>query len=124
LRIRIPQQLAESSFVHSIGYPGDGYDRPNSDYSGAAYQRFCTGPTVDSGPGNPLDQRLKLNCEMDHGASGGPVVKNLTTDARIVGANSHREADANANANANWVDTYMYSSEHGAQARSVYGAIR
>ncbi|MFF1373326.1 trypsin-like serine peptidase [Streptomyces virginiae] len=110
----------ENGFVHSIGYPGDGYGRPNSDYSGGAYQRFCTGPTVDAAPGNPLDQRLKLNCEMGHGASGGPMVKNLTGDARIVGVNSHRKADSNGN----WVDNYMYSSEHGSQARSVYSAIR
>ncbi|WP_327733034.1 hypothetical protein OG749_03350 [Streptomyces nojiriensis] len=48
------------------------------------------------------------------------MVRNLTTDARIVGVNSHRKADANGN----WVDNYMYSSEHGTQARSVYSAIR
>ncbi|MGW6704648.1 hypothetical protein ACWGDE_07125 [Streptomyces sp. NPDC054956] len=56
---------------------------------------------------------------MDHGASDGPVVKDLTTDARNVGSNSHRMADANGTR----VENFTYSSEHGAQARAVYGAI-
>jgi V8-like Glu-specific endopeptidase len=109
----------ENDNVASIGYPADGYGRADSFYEDGSYMRYCYGNTVDASSLNPLDQRLEMDCEMGHGASGGPMVKDLTTDARIVGANSHRYGDANGN----WVDNHLYSSEHGAYAVGVYNAL-
>ncbi len=109
----------ENDNVASLGFPADGYHRPNSFYSGGAYMRYCYGNTVDASNGNPLDQRLEMDCEMGHGSSGGPMVKNLTHDARIVGVNSHRNGDSHGR----WVDNHLYSSEHGAYAVSVYKSL-
>ncbi|MFD8543179.1 trypsin-like serine protease [Streptomyces sp. NPDC059649] len=109
----------ENDNVASLGYPADGYHRPDSFYSGGAYMRYCYGNTVDASNGNPLDQRLEMDCEMGHGASGGPMVKNLTHGARIVGVNSHRNGDSHGN----WTDNHLYSSEHGAYAVSVYKSL-
>ncbi|MDW4910904.1 hypothetical protein RB628_37720 [Streptomyces sp. ADMS] len=47
------------------------------------------------------------------------MASGLTTDARIVGANSHRYTDDVGN----WADNHLYSSEHGAYAVGVYDAL-
>lgn len=112
----------ENDNVFSIGHPADGYGRADSFYQDGMdgmYMRYCHGNTVDASNFNPLDQRLEMDCEMGHGASGGPLVKDLATDARIVGANSHRSTDDAGN----WADNHLYSSEHGAYAVSVYNAL-
>ncbi|WP_412074752.1 trypsin-like serine protease [Streptomyces xanthophaeus] len=109
----------ENSFVFSLGYPANGYNRPDSDFADDK-MRYCTGPTVDASDFNPLDQRLQMNCDMGGGASGGPIVKGFTTSAQIVGVNSHRYT----NSSGGWLDNRLFSSEHGSQAVAVYNAVR
>lgn len=109
----------ENSFVFALGYPANGYNRPDSDFADDK-MRYCTGPTIDASNLNPLDQRLQMNCDMGGGASGGPMVKNFTGNAQIVGVNSHRYK----NSSGGWLDNRMFSSEHGSQAVAVYNAVR
>ncbi|MGW7579719.1 trypsin-like serine peptidase [Kitasatospora sp. NPDC054768] len=101
--------------VTAIGYPVDGYNRPSSDFHDGAKPMYCHGNAFDAGNWNPFDDRLKLSCDMGHGASGGPMVAGLDGNSQIVGVNSHRLADGNNN----WVDNYMYSSNHGSSAAGV-----
>ncbi|MEU3559654.1 hypothetical protein [Kitasatospora sp. NPDC006786] len=101
--------------VTAIGYPVDGYNRPSSEFHNGAKPMYCHGNAFDAGNWNPFDDRLKLPCDMGHGASGGPVIADLNGNSQIVGANSHRLADSNNN----WVDNYMYSSNHGSSAAGV-----
>lgn len=104
--------------VFSIGYPADGYNRPDSDFTGD-HQMYCYGNTVDASDFNPLDDRLQMDCDMGNGSSGGPMVKNLTTSPQIVGNNSHRYTDDSGE----WADIHLFSSEHGPQAVAVYEAV-
>ncbi|MFA7768243.1 hypothetical protein [Streptomyces sp. NRRL S-448] len=69
---------------------------------------------------NPLDQRLQMGRDMGGGASGGPMIKNFTGSAQIVGVNSHRYTDSSGG----WLDNRLFSSEHGAHAVTVYKAVR
>ncbi|MGW7031452.1 trypsin-like serine peptidase [Streptomyces xanthophaeus] len=109
----------ENDFVFALGYPANGYNRPDSDFADDM-MRYCTGATIDASDFNPLDQRLQMSCDMGGGASGGPMIKNFTGNAQIVGVNSHRYTDSSGN----WLDNRMFSSEHGAQAVAVYNAVR
>ncbi|WP_030250801.1 trypsin-like serine peptidase [Streptomyces violens] len=108
----------ENDLVFSLGYPGRGYNRPDSDFSGED-QMYCAGDTVDASEWNPLDDRLRMDCDMGGGASGGPMVKNLVSAPQIVGTNSHRNVDSDGN----YTDNHLYSSEHGAPAVAVYQAV-
>ncbi|MFF4338862.1 trypsin-like serine peptidase [Kitasatospora sp. NPDC001540] len=103
------------SDVTAIGYPADGYNRPDSDFSDGEHAMYCQGATVDAFNWNPLDDRLRMACDMGHGASGGPMIQNFASNPQIVGVNSHRSADSNGN----WVDNYLYSSNHGGDAVGV-----
>ncbi|MGP3980103.1 hypothetical protein [Streptomyces sp. KR80] len=103
------------SDVHSYGYPADGYNRPDSDFGDGEYLMYCRGNTVDGGPWDLLDERLRMNCDMGHGASGGPMVTGIATgNVRIVGVNSHRYTTSSGA----WADNHLYSSEHASEARS------
>ncbi|MFI8996803.1 trypsin-like serine peptidase [Streptomyces sp. NPDC053542] len=108
----------DNDLVFSLGYPGRGYNRPDSDFSGED-QMYCAGDTVDASEWNPLDERLQMDCDMGGGASGGPMVKNLVSAPQIVGTNSHRNVDPSGN----YTDNHLFSSEHGAQAAAVYRAV-
>ncbi|MBT2423424.1 hypothetical protein J7F01_41335 [Streptomyces sp. ISL-22] len=106
----------EHTDVHSFGYPADGYNRPDSDFNNGEYMMYCRGNTVDGGPWNLLDERLRMNCDMGHGSSGGPMVTGVAAgNIQIVGVNSHRHVDSNGN----WSDNYLFSSEHASEARSL-----
>ncbi|MFJ6136475.1 trypsin-like serine peptidase [Kitasatospora sp. NPDC092286] len=101
--------------VTSLGYPSDGYNRTSASLHDGAKPMYCHGTAVDAGNWNPLDNRLKLACDMGHGASGGPQIVNFGGNNQIVGANSHRLVDANNN----FVENYLYSSNHGSAAVGV-----
>jgi V8-like Glu-specific endopeptidase len=104
------------SDVYSWGYPADGYNRPASDFSGGEYLMYCYGNTIDNDDWNPIDDRLRMDCDMGHGASGGPMVIGVADgNIRIVGVNSHRHVDDSGN----WTDNYLFSSNHGNTAAAV-----
>jgi hypothetical protein len=106
--------------VHSYGYPFDGYNRPDSDFGNGEYLMYCRGNTVDGGSWDLLDERLRMNCDMGHGSSGGPMVTGVSAgNIQIVGVNSHRSVDSNGN----WANNYLYSSEHASEARSVLTSV-
>lgn len=106
--------------ARSYGYPADGYNRPDSDFAEGEYMMYCEGNTVDAANFNPFDDRLKLDCDMGHGASGGPMAIGIgSSNIQIIGVNSHRDADSNGNFINNW----QYSSNHGSTAASVINAV-
>lgn len=105
--------------ARSYGYPAVGYNRPPSDFNDGEYMMYCEGNTVDAANLNPFDDRLKLQCDMGGGASGGPYVTGIGSSPRIVGANSHRDADANGN----YVNNSLYSSNHGGNAAAVIDGV-
>ncbi|WP_159400551.1 hypothetical protein [Streptomyces sp. XY431] len=106
---------ADVDGVTSLGYPVDGYNRTGAELHDGSKPMYCHGNAVDAGNWNPFDNRLKLSCDMGHGASGGPMVINFGNNSQIVGTNSHRLADENGN----WVENYLYSSNHGGNAAGV-----
>lgn len=106
---------ADIDDVTSLGYPADGYNRTSADLHEGAKPMYCHGNAVDAGNWNPLDNRLKLACDMGGGASGGPMIINFGVNSQIVGTNSHRLADNNNQ----WVENYLYSSNHGGNAAGV-----
>ncbi|MFE2729149.1 hypothetical protein [Kitasatospora sp. NPDC059327] len=106
---------ADIDGVTSLGYPANGYNRPDSDFHDAAKAMYCHGNAVDAGNWNPFDDRLRLSCDMGHGASGGPIIVGFGGNNQIVGANSHRMVDSNNN----WTDNYLYSSNHGGNATGL-----
>lgn len=111
---------ADHGSAHSFGYPANGYNRPDSDFAGAEYQMYCSGSTVDAANWNPLDNRLRMNCDMGGGASGGPMAIGVgTSNVRIIGANSHRNVDSAGN----WADNYLFSSEHSDNAAAVIDLV-
>lgn len=109
--------LGETGFsnARSFGYPSDGYNRPDSDFSQGDYMMYCEGNTADAANGNPLDNRLRMACDMGHGASGGPMAINVGTSPQIMGTNSHRAVDTNDN----FIDNWLNSSNHGLVATAL-----
>ncbi|MFG2657258.1 trypsin-like serine peptidase [Streptomyces sp. NPDC048425] len=100
--------------VTTYGYPGDGYNR--TDMTGERMM-FCHGNSGDADPWWPTDDRLKMDCDMGHGASGGPMfIGALSYNPQIVGANSHYEADATTNQRLN---DDLFSSLHDVLAVNV-----
>ncbi|MEV5610412.1 hypothetical protein [Streptomyces sp. NPDC052225] len=100
--------------VTTYGYPGDGYHR--TDMTGERMM-FCHGDTEDAVDWWPLDDRLKMDCDMGHGASGGPMFTGaLSGNPQIVGANSHFEADASTGERLN---DDLFSSQHDVLASNV-----
>ncbi|WP_312004812.1 hypothetical protein [Streptomyces sp. B1866] len=102
------------SNTYSYGYPADGYNRPQSDFDGE-HLMYCQGKTVDADNLNPSDDRLRMDCDMGHGASGGPMATGVPDSPKIVGSNSHRRADSHHH----WVDNHLFSSNHGREAVAV-----
>ncbi|WP_330279343.1 hypothetical protein OHO83_10865 [Streptomyces sp. NBC_00569] len=95
------------------GFPGDGYQRTDMD---GYTQFYCTGNAEDATPFFPVDDRLKFDCDMGHGASGGPM---STPEGQIVGANSHGIDDGAGNI----VEPVLYSSAHADNAIDVINRI-
>ncbi len=101
------------SDIIDSGFPGDGYQRTDMD---GFTQFYCTGNVEDAGSFNPLDDRLKMDCDMGHGASGGPMA---TPQGQIVGTNSHGESDDAGNI----TEPVLYSAAHGDNAVAVINKI-
>ncbi|GGJ24214.1 trypsin-like serine peptidase [Streptomyces brasiliensis] len=105
--------------IVDFGYPADGYNRPDSDFNGGKELMFCQGNVEDAFKFNPLDDRMKMDCDMGHGASGGPMLTGFPQNIKIVGANSHGESDE---ADVLTSDN-LYSSEHGSRAVFVIDTV-
>ncbi|MCB5167337.1 hypothetical protein LG634_21150 [Streptomyces bambusae] len=110
----------KQSDLRSYGYPLHGYARPDRDFARGQYMMFCRGNSVDGGPGNPRDQRLRMACDMGGGASGGPMVAGVSSGRMyIVGVNGHR----NIKPGGAYRDIGLYSSEHGTLAKALIANI-
>jgi hypothetical protein len=105
--------------ILDFGYPGDGYNRPDSDFNDAKNLFFCEGNVEDASNFNPLDNRMKMDCDMGHGASGGPMLEGFPINPQIVGANSHFEA----NDAGQRISDALFSSEHGVLAVNVINKV-
>ncbi|MFE3140734.1 trypsin-like serine peptidase [Streptomyces scopuliridis] len=106
------------SDVLTFGYPSEGYQRPDSDFYDAEYLMYCYGNTEDAFPGFPLDNRLKMDCDMGRGSSGGPFLTGNLEDIKIVGANSHTNGAGTDRQNDD-----LFSSEHANHAIGVINAV-
>lgn len=105
---------SDFSDVIDSGFPGEGFHRTDMD---AFTHFYCTGNAEDAFDLNPLDDRVKVDCDMGKGASGGPI---LTTDGQLVSANSHYEAEDD---NVTRKNDDLFGSEHGDQAVAVINEI-
>ncbi|MFJ5593271.1 trypsin-like serine peptidase [Streptomyces noursei] len=105
---------SDFSDVIDSGFPGEGYKRTDMD---GFKQFYCTGNAEDASDLNPLDDRVKVDCDMGRGASGGPIA---TTEAQIISANSHYEVEADGVTRKN---DDLFGSEHGDQAVFVINEI-
>ncbi|RBQ16102.1 hypothetical protein DP939_31245 [Spongiactinospora rosea] len=102
--------------VHAFGYPQDGYQR--TDFTGNDLW-YCVGNTHRV---SDTDDRMRIECDMFHGSSGGPWLEDLQLSrgwGYIIGINSHRYVDGNGNP----IDIYMYSPNHGDAAINVHNAV-
>ncbi|KAB2345733.1 hypothetical protein F8566_26885 [Actinomadura rudentiformis] len=98
--------------IHAFGFPQDGYRR--TDFSGNDLW-YCLTFTWRAGV---FDDRIHMECDMHHGASGGPWLEDLQLSrgwGYIIGAYSHRNVDGNQMA----VDTVAKSPNHGDAAINV-----
>jgi V8-like Glu-specific endopeptidase len=102
--------------VNTFGYPAEGYNRPASDFSNGEYLMYCQGNTEDALPFIFLDNRLKMDCDMGKGSSGGPFLIGYPQNNQIVGANSHTQGDPRSNDD-------LFSSEHANHAIAVINAV-
>ncbi|MFJ9591000.1 trypsin-like serine peptidase [Streptomyces acidicola] len=102
--------------VYTLGYPTEGYNRPASDFNNGEYMMYCQGNTEDAFPFNFLDNRLKMDCDMGQGSSGGPFLTGISQDIKIVGANSHTAGDPRSSDD-------LFSSEHANHAIAVINAV-
>jgi V8-like Glu-specific endopeptidase len=104
--------------VATVGYPEEGYNR--TDFDGE-YMYYCTGNAEDYANLNPFDNRIKMDCDMGKGSSGGPlVISSEASGVQIVGANSHALKDATTGQRIN---DDLLSSEHGVRAVNVINAV-
>ncbi|MER5184440.1 hypothetical protein ABT009_40025 [Streptomyces sp. NPDC002896] len=109
---------SDYSDVTTAGYPGEGYNRTDLD---GEYMMYCYGNAEDYANLNPLDDRIKMDCDMGKGASGGPmVIASDESGLQIIGANSHYIGDASTGERAN---DDLLSSEHGVRAANVIAAV-
>ncbi|MGW2767359.1 trypsin-like serine peptidase [Streptomyces sp. NPDC001275] len=100
--------------VIDSGFPGEGYNRTDMD---GFKQFYCTGNAEDASNWNPLDDRVKVDCDMGKGSSGGPIA---TPEAQIISANSHYETEADGVTRKN---DDLFGSEHGGNAVAVINEI-
>ncbi|WP_406416766.1 hypothetical protein OH809_37665 [Streptomyces sp. NBC_00873] len=101
------------SDIIDSGFPGEGYQRTDMD---GFTQFYCTGNAEDANPYLFIDERLEFDCDMGHGASGGPMA---TPEGQIVGTNSHGEGDDPVNTTV----PILYSSAHQDNAIQVINKI-
>ncbi|MBE8475699.1 trypsin-like serine peptidase [Streptomyces justiciae] len=101
-----------------VGYPANGYHRTDMD---GEQMMYCYGNTEDAAPFWPLDNRLKWDCDMGEGSSGGPVfIGALGGNPQIIGAVSHHEADATTGER---VSDDQFSAQHSAKAAAVIDEV-
>lgn len=105
---------SDFSDVIDSGFPGEGYNRTDMD---GFRQFFCTGNAEDASNLNPLDDRVKVDCDMGAGASGGPIA---TTDGQIISSNSHVELEDDGKTRKS---DDLFGSEHRDEAVSVIDEI-
>ncbi|MEU4226267.1 hypothetical protein AB0F17_18365 [Nonomuraea sp. NPDC026600] len=101
--------------VNTFGFPQDGYQR--TDFSGNDLW-YCFGNTSRVGT---FDDLIKINCDMHHGASGGPWLQDLQVSrgwGYIIGAYSHRAFANNAP-----TDIIAKSANHGDGAINVFNDV-
>ncbi|MEU6877278.1 hypothetical protein [Streptomyces sp. NPDC046712] len=104
--------------VFSVGYPGEGYHRTDMD---AERMMYCRGNTEDADPWWPTDDRLKIDCDMGKGASGGPMfIGLLAYNPQIIGSNSHVHEDATTGER---VTDDLFSATHDANAVGVINTV-
>ncbi|MCX5334507.1 MULTISPECIES: serine protease [unclassified Streptomyces] len=110
--------VTDYSDVFAVGYPGEGYQRTDMD---AEQMMYCFGNTEDAAPLWPLDDRLKMDCDMGAGSSGGPMfIGALGGNPQIVGAISHHEVDATTNERTN---DDLFSAAHSSNAVAVIDEV-
>jgi hypothetical protein len=63
----------------------------------------------------PLDNRLKMDCDMGEGSSSGPFLSGFPQNIKLIGANSHTSGDPR--------DSDLFSSEHANHAIAVLNAV-
>ncbi|MGW3661077.1 trypsin-like serine peptidase [Streptomyces sp. NPDC005151] len=102
--------------VYTFGYPTEGYNRPGSDFNNGEYMMYCQGNTEDAVPFFPLDNRLKMDCDMGRGSSGGPFLSGFPQNIKLIGANSHTSGDPRDSDD-------LFSSEHANHAIAVINAV-
>jgi hypothetical protein len=103
------------SGVNTFGFPQDGYLR--TDFSGNDLW-YCFGNTTRA---SSSDDRIHINCDMHHGASGGPWLQDLQVSrgwGYIIGAYSHRDF-----ANGAPTNIVAKSANHGDGAINVYNDV-
>ena len=101
--------------VNTFGFPQDGYQR--TDFSGNDLW-YCFGNTSRVGT---FDDLIQINCDMHHGASGGPWLQDLQLSrgwGYIIGAYSHRAFANNAP-----TDIVAKSANHGDGAINVFNDV-
>ncbi|MEO3754744.1 hypothetical protein [Streptomyces sp. B6B3] len=77
------------------GPPGglEADQRPPSDFQYGEVLMYCYGDAVDAASWLFFDDRLKTDCDMGDGSSGGPFLVD-DEGITIAGANSHTDGDA------------------------------
>lgn len=103
------------SGVNTFGFPQDGYQR--TDFTGNDLW-YCFGNTSRV---SSSDDLIKINCDMHHGASGGPWLQDLQVSrgwGYIIGAYSHRAFANNAP-----TDIIAKSANHGDGAINVFNDV-
>ncbi|MFE4536576.1 trypsin-like serine peptidase [Streptomyces scopuliridis] len=109
---------ADHADAVTAGYPGEGYQRTDLD---GEYMMACYGNAEDYANFNPFDNRIKMDCDMGKGASGGPMlIASEASGIQIIGANSHYLADSSTKERIN---DDLLSSEHGVRAANVIDAV-
>ncbi|WP_406515919.1 hypothetical protein OH809_30230 [Streptomyces sp. NBC_00873] len=102
----------------TVGYPGEGYNR--TDMTGERMM-YCRGNTEDLWWWVPTDDRVKMDCDMGKGASGGPMfIGAFNYNPQIIGANSHYQEDATTGKRVN---DDLISSLHDLNAANVINAV-
>ncbi|MFB6984342.1 hypothetical protein [Streptomyces scopuliridis] len=109
---------ADHADTVTAGYPGEGYQRTDLD---GEYMMACYGNAEEYANLDPFDDRIKMDCDMSKGASGGPMlIASEASGIQIIGANSQYLADSTTKERIN--DDHL-PSEHGVRAANVIDAV-